>query len=180
MDRPVGSRASPDSQPGSIQQGVAAICREEPDFELGYFLDGVRVAFQMVMTAFATGDQGTLRSLLDDKVFDAYSRAIAEREEAGETLESTIDEISTVKPISVGLNGKQAVIAVQIVSAQTNVLRDAEGGVIEGKITENEGKSGAAMETIIDVWTFARYVHSDDPNWLLISSHLPSADTVSV
>ena len=50
----------------------------------------------------------------------------------------------------------------EFVSEQVNILRDAEGKVIEGD--ENY------IQNITDVWTFERAISSTSPNWVLVST----------
>ena len=60
------------------------------------------------------------------------------------------------------LSGRQASITVRFEADIAAVTRDTEGHVIAGSLTD-------AVPTH-DVWTFAREVKSDDPNWVLIET----------
>jgi predicted lipid-binding transport protein (Tim44 family) len=44
----------------------------------------------------------------------------------------------------------------------TSVVRDAEGTIVEGNPNEIKKQR--------DVWTFARQMGSDDPNWKLVAT----------
>jgi hypothetical protein len=65
---------------GSAGEGVAAIERADPNFEAGYFLQGARSAYEMIVGAFAKGDRDALRGLLTPRVYESYVAAIEARE----------------------------------------------------------------------------------------------------
>jgi predicted lipid-binding transport protein (Tim44 family) len=56
----------------------------------------------------------------------------------------------------------RAIVGVRFQSEQVNVVRDKSGAVIEG--------SRDHVESLTDVWTFARDTTSRDPNWVLIAT----------
>ena len=53
-------------------------------------------------------------------------------------------------------------VTLRFVSQQVNVTYDSEGRVQEG--------DPSTVETVSDVWTFARSVKSKDPNWQLVET----------
>ena len=55
-----------------------------------------------------------------------------------------------------------ALISVEFVSEQVNVLRDKDNKIIEGD--ENY------IQTITDVWTFERALDAKTLNWVLVST----------
>ena len=63
------------------------------------------------------------------------------------------------------MQGNRAVIAVRFQSEQVNVIKDRDRrNVIEG------ADSGVDhVDSLTDVWTFARDVASRNPNWALIA-----------
>ena len=145
-----------------LAAGLARVRAADPSFEPDAFRAGARAAFEMIVHAFATGDTGTLRSLLDNEVFENFQRAIADRLDAAETLETTVIGIESAEILEASMNGRNAVLTVKFVSEQVNVIRDAEGEAVDGdpnQITE-----------VTDIWTFARNTRSRDPNWKLIAT----------
>jgi len=73
---------------------------------------------------------------------------------------TTIVEASDVAAAS--LQGSEASVTVRFVSEQINVLRNAEGQIVDGNPNE--------VQKVIDLWTFRRDTKSSDPNWLLIKT----------
>lgn len=145
-----------------LEQGLTQIKLADRNFDPEGFGGGAKVAFEMIITAFAGGDAKTLRPLLSNDVFEDFSGAIKSRLDKQETLESTLVGISEAEIIEAELQGKTAFITVKFVSEQINVTRNAAGEVVEGD------PSGVA--TVTDIWTFARNTRSRDPNWTLVAT----------
>ncbi len=142
--------------------GIARIRLADASFDVDEFTSGARSAFEMVVHAFATGDSGTLRSLLSEEVAENFQNAIKTRLEAGETLETTVISIKSANAIEAEIDGRRAAVTIKFVSEQVNVTRDTEGRVIEGDPNQ--------VTDITDIWTFARNTRSRDPNWKLVET----------
>ena len=54
----------------------------------------------------------------------------------------------------------------KFVSEQTSVTEDGSGNVVDGDATH--------VDSVIDIWTFARDTGSRDPNWQLVLTEQPS------
>ena len=154
---------SPDSPvAANLAQAVGA----DPTFDEARFLQGARMAFEMIVTAFANGDRDTLRPLTSGEVFANLERAMRERETAGHTFDSTLVGIKDVEIVDAELDGRELRITVKVLSEQVNVTRDAEGRTVGG--------SASAVDEVTDIWTFARDTRSKDPNWLLVATRSPA------
>lgn len=145
-----------------MDAGVAAIRRADPAFDPDGFLDGAKMAFEMILTAFAKGDEKTLEPLLAPAVYESFAADIRRRREAGETRETTLAGIRSIRLHEARLDGREARVSVVIVSDQVNVTRDRNGTVIDG--------DPKATETVSDLWTFARDTRARDPNWQLVET----------
>lgn len=145
--------------------GVAQIRSVDRDFDPGEFVAGARRAFEMIVEAFAKGDSNTLRPLLSDEVFAQFDGEIRTREEARQTLATTLVGIREAEIVEAGLEGRTAQVTVRFVSEQINVTRDSEGRVVDG--------DPSAVAMVTDIWTFARNTASRDPNWLLVATASP-------
>lgn len=160
--RPDAAPTDPD-EPMSLAASLAQIKSADPSFDEKHFLQGARAAFQMIVEAFARGDTATLRPLLSDEVYDNFARAVRERQAAGQTLETRIDQIREADVVDARLEGgRNAVVTIKLVSDQMNVVRDRNGAVVDGD-------PNAAVEAV-DVWTFARNIRARDPNWALVET----------
>jgi predicted lipid-binding transport protein (Tim44 family) len=151
------------AEPGTaVATGLDAIAAADSGFDAKHFLAGARQAYEMVVTAFAEGDQRALKNLLSREVYEGFEAAIRDREGRGETVETRFVSIDKAEIVSAELRGRTAQVTVRFVSQLISVTRDRSGAVIEGapdKVTE-----------VTDVWTFARDVSSRDPNWKLVAT----------
>ncbi len=163
---PTGSLSAADAAARPLQAGVARIRSADPRFDSAAFLAGARTAFEWIIGAFAAGDTASLRPLLNDEVFDNFNSAIKSRQQARETLQTTLVGITSAEVIEADLQGRNAVVTVKIVSDQINVTRDAEGKVVEG--------DPSVVAAVTDIWTFARSTRSRDLNWTLIATRSPN------
>jgi predicted lipid-binding transport protein (Tim44 family) len=153
--------ASPVVDPAA-ETGVRAIAMAEPGFSPEQFVDGAKSAYKMILEAFWRGDEEELTWLVDDDVRAAFAAAIAQRAESGHTLDNKLVGIERAIISAASVEGRNARITVRIDADIAAVTRDAEGNVIAGSMSD-------AVETH-DVWTFARTLKGDDPNWKLVET----------
>lgn len=165
--RPEADREEPvqSEAPGSTVSGLAAVRAADPSFDEQQFLQGARAAFEMVVMSFAQGDPKALRPLLADEVYKDFAGAIEERLQRKEALDTTLVSIDSAEIAETELQGRTAFVTVRFVSQQVNVTRDSEDRIIEGDPNE--------VDTVRDIWTFARNVKSRDPNWKLVATQSP-------
>ena len=136
------------------------------NFDKDEFIGGARAAFEMIIAAFAAGEAKSLRPLLANDVYDDFAGAIKEREEAKQTLETTLIGITSAEIIEAEMRQKTAFVTVKFVSEQVNVTRDAEGRIVDGDPNH--------VAKVTDIWTFARNTRSRDPNWALVATRSPN------
>jgi predicted lipid-binding transport protein (Tim44 family) len=145
-----------------LSKSLSALIKADPSFDPAQFLDGAKAAYEMVVGAFAEGDVKTLEQLLGEDVLEGFTRAIAEREQRGETLTSTLVGIDKADIIEAEIKDRQAFVTVKFVSELISVTRDTDGEVIEGDPKK--------VREVTDIWTFAREVASRNPNWKLVAT----------
>lgn len=146
----------------AVAAGLAQIRGADTDFDPSAFLNGARVAFEMIVGAFAGGDKAQLRPLLADEVYTSFVAAIDERYAARESLETRIVQIKRLDIAEAELAGGMARVTVKFVSEQINLLRAHDGSVVDGDPDHPIEKT--------DFWTFARDTRSPDPNWMLTAT----------
>jgi predicted lipid-binding transport protein (Tim44 family) len=134
----------------------------DPSFDPKDFLEGANMAYEMIVTAFANGDRKTLRPLLADEVFEGFDAAIESRDERGEKVSSTLIGSDKAKIVDAAVKGPNEQVTVRFQSQLITATYDAGGTLIEGDPNK-------VME-VVDMWTFARDIHSDDPNWKLVAT----------
>jgi predicted lipid-binding transport protein (Tim44 family) len=159
IEAKLGRHATMDSPLG---KSLTALMRADPGFDPGQFLDGAKAAYEMVVMAFAQGDEEALKQLLGDDVYDGFQRAIHEREERGEKLESNLVGIDKADIIETEIKNRTAYVTVKFVSELVSVTRDADGEVVEGDPKK--------VREVTDIWTFARDIADKNPNWKLVAT----------
>ncbi len=151
-----------DALSDDLQRGLSSLKRRDASFNLASFSEGAKAAFEMVLNAFSQGDRETLQSLLAKEVYQNFEQAITERQDKGQTLETSLIGFKSVTPTAIEVENNTAYVTLRIVSEQGFVLRDKVGGIVE--------TSGAQIDEVIDIWTLARDLKSSDPNWTLIAT----------
>ena len=155
-----------DSSAFSVLQQIQ---KADPDFTQQDFLNGARMAFEMIVEYFAKGDKDGLNPLLSAEVYKNFAAAIDARAEKGEREETTLVGIKSATIHDASLEGRTAYITIKFVSEEVSVILNNEGDVISGdpnQVVEAE-----------DLWTFARNIESRDPNWLLVATETPEEET---
>ena len=146
----------------AVAAGLTQIRGVDPNFDPSEFLNGARVAFEMIVGAFAAGDKAQLRPLLADEVYTPFVAAIDERNAARETLETRIAQLKRLDIAEAALTDRIARVTVKFVSEQVNLLRAHDGSVVDGDPEHPIEKT--------DFWSFARDTRSTNPNWMLTAT----------
>lgn len=148
----------------SAAKALMAMKQAEPSFAVTPFLEGARGAYEMILMDFEKGELDRIRPFLSDDVGASFAEAIAQREAEGLTIEASfvgmkelaLQEATFDKTSGVGE------ISVRFVGEQTYVVRNKAGEIVEGSPRE--------IKKSRDVWTFARKMGADDPNWQLVAT----------
>lgn len=143
---------------------LAAMKRVDPAFNVTEFLQGARGAYEMILMAFERGDLASVTPFMSEEVFEAFSEVVDQRQEQGLTIEAQFVGISdlSLKEATFDEVTNEAEVTVRFTGELTWQVRDRAGDVIEGNDTEIKRQK--------DVWTFARTMGSDDPNWRLVAT----------
>ena len=132
-------------------------------FKKDSFISGAKKAFQIITEAFNKGDVETLKMLVSTSIFNKMQKIISQRKEEQITSETDFICFDKVNIIKAEINDKnKALISVEFVSEQVNLLRNKDNEIIEGD--ENY------IQTITDVWTFERTLDAKTLNWVLVST----------
>jgi predicted lipid-binding transport protein (Tim44 family) len=156
---PLARHAAPGTP---LHDALVALAKATPGFDPDHFIAGAKAAYEMIVTAFASGDRPTLRNLLAPDVYEGFESVIAERERKQQRSELTFVGLEDAKITAAEIEGRTARVSVRFVAELITCTRDKSGEVVEGDATE--------VQTIRDAWTFARDVSSRDPNWKLVAT----------
>ncbi|MEX0346293.1 MAG: Tim44/TimA family putative adaptor protein [Rhizobiaceae bacterium] len=146
----------------AVNKGLRAIKDADASFGPNNFLDGAKMAYEMIVVAYADGDRKTLKNLLSREVFDGFVEAIKGREERDEKVQSSFVGISKADIVGAEMKDGEAHVTIRLVSELISATLDKSGDVIEG--------DPETVAEVKDVWTFARDTRSRDPNWKLVAT----------
>jgi predicted lipid-binding transport protein (Tim44 family) len=155
----IDAMVPPDSD---LNRGLRAIKDADPSFDPKTFVEGAKMAYEMIVMAYADGDKKTLRNLLSREVYDGFVAAISDREGRAEKIQSSFVGIDKIDVVGAEMKGSEAHITLRIVSELISATRNNAGDVIDG--------DPETVAEVKDVWTFARDTRSKDPNWKLVAT----------
>ena len=142
--------------------GVRAILAADSSFDVARFLEGAKSAYRMILEAFWKGDLDTLKSHVDDHVYETFAGAVEQRTKDGLTLDNRLVAVDQTVIAEAAIERSVAVVTVRFEADIAAVTRNAQGEVVAGSLSD-------AVQTR-DLWTFRRDVASRDPNWQLIET----------
>jgi predicted lipid-binding transport protein (Tim44 family) len=143
------------------KNGMKLVLENDKNFNIGMFLEGAKIAFEMVLKAFSQNDKGTLKELLSDEIYNNFSNMIDENIRNNIKVSKSLVGIDSAEFNEVSLNGSNIVIKLRFITEQINTVIDANGNVIEG-----DSKN---IETVEDFWQFEHNIKSSNPNWVITS-----------
>lgn len=145
--------------PQSLSGALYAIEQADPTFDERGFVKGARMAFEMIVHAFAASEREALKPLVSPVLYEAFEGAIDAREKANERVEIKLLNVLETNIVAAEIKGRFVHITVEFTSDQArahyqnDVLRESE-----------------APQKLHDVWTFRREIGSDNPNWVLVET----------
>ncbi len=145
-------------------RALAEMKRIEPSFNVTDFISGGRGAYEMIVMGYETGELDNIKPFLSEEIYESFVDGVAAREDQGVTIEANfigVREMS-LENVTLDPDTKEAELTLKFVAELTQAVRDAEGEIIEGSLTDVKKQK--------DTWVFARHIGSDDPNWFLVST----------
>ncbi len=160
-DRDITDHVAEDSP---AAESLRAMKKIEPHFSVGEFLNGARGAYEMILMAFEKGDMNALRSYLSDDVFESFAVVVDSRADQGLTVEAEFIGVRelALRDAKFDERSRDSEIRLRFMGEITSVVRNENGDIVEGKPGEIKRQK--------DIWTFARIMGSDDPNWRLVAT----------
>lgn len=160
-DRDITDHVAEDS---AAAAALTAMKKADPTFNVTEFLQGARGAYEMILMAFEKGDLDQIKSFLSDDVYEAFAGVVEARHAEGITIDATFVGISDLALVAAEFDEttREGEVSVKFVGEMTSVVRNAAGEIVEGSATEIKRQR--------DIWTFARTMGTNDPNWLLVAT----------
>ena len=152
-----------EQQPPKPVSTNARVLREaDPNFDEAEFLKGARMAYEMIVEAFASGDLRSIRAFLSESVYDAFKGAVVMRDEARQTSELKFVGIEHAAIVDSACDDEWMTATTEFASNQVRVTRDKDGNIVDGDPNR--------IDLVKDRWTFSRKRASTDPNWILVAT----------
>ena len=142
-----------------LARGIQEIASADTNFNPKEFIEGAKIAYEMIMAAFADGDKKSLKPLLNSDVYKGFAGAIDQRASDGEILDYKFVGIDDASLVAGSLVRRKANVTVKFVTEMISATRNDQGDVVDGDPSQ--------IREVTDVWTFERDTSSRDPNWRL-------------
>ena len=126
------------------------------------FLKGAKIAYETIITNFASGNLKNIKSLLDKKIYDQFNDAIKERKEKGHISETTFIGINSASIKEHQNKNNILEVTVDFVSEIISCIKDKEKKIVSG--------NPDVVKKVYDTWKFSKEIKSTNPNWLLIDT----------
>ncbi len=145
-------------------KSLIAMKAADGDFSVSDFMAGAGSAYEMILMAFENGDIDEVMPFLSKDVFDTFQQVIDMRAEQNVIVEANFVGLREVTLVGAEFDPdtKEGELQVRFLGELTSVVRDSAGDIIEGNPNEIKKQK--------DVWTFARVMGSNDPNWQLVAT----------
>ena len=128
------------------------------------FLKGAKIAYETVITNFASGNLKGIKYLLDKKVFDQFNEALKERENKGYMSETTFVGIDSASIKEHNKINSILEVTVDFVSEIISCVKDKDNKILSGDPEK--------VKKVFDTWKFKKDSRSNNPNWLLIDTQI--------
>ena len=128
------------------------------------FIKGAKIAYETIITNFASGNLKDIKYLLDKNVFNQFDEAIKDRKNKSFLSETTFIGINSADIKNHVQNDNILEVTVNFVSEIISCVRDKDKKIISG--------DPDVIKKVKDTWKFSKDIKSNSPNWLLIDTQV--------
>ena len=128
------------------------------------FLKGAKIAYETIITNFASGNLKNIKYLLDKKVFDQFNEALKERKNKGHISETTFVGFDSASIKEHNKMNNIIEVTVDFVSEIISCVKDKNNKILSGDPEK--------VKKVFDTWKFVKDSKSSSPNWLLIDTQI--------
>jgi predicted lipid-binding transport protein (Tim44 family) len=153
------ARRNSEKLQSDVSEKINGFLNLYPGFDHADFLDKASRAFGVIFSAYAEGDKDTLAQMLSGRIYDAFCRAIDDRNSRKEKLDGVLVRFIKSEIVDTKIDDDDLLVTVKFVTEQSNALKNSKGEILEGNLDY--------IEVRTDLWTFHRKRSSHDPRWLL-------------
>ena len=128
------------------------------------FLEGAKIAYETIITNFASGNLKNIKYLLDNKVFEQFNDALKEREKKEHKSETTFIGINSASIKEHNKINNIIEVTVDFVSEIISCVKDKDNQILSGDPEK--------VKKVFDTWKFSKNSKSNNPNWLLTDTQI--------
>ena len=128
------------------------------------FIKGAKIAYETIITNFASGNLKDIKYLLDKNVFNQFDEAVKDRKSKSFLSETTFIGINSADIKNHVQNKNMLEVTVNFVSEIISCVRDKDKKIISG--------DPDVIKKVNDTWKFSKDIKSNSPNWLLIDTQV--------
>ena len=128
------------------------------------FLRGAKIAYETIITNFASGNLKDIKYLLDKKIFDEFNNAIDERKKNGQKSQTTFIGITSTLVKEHKKIDNIIEVTVDFVSEIISCVKDKDNKILSGDPEK--------VKKVFDTWKFSKDSKSNNPNWLLTNTQV--------
>ena len=128
------------------------------------FLKGAKIAYETIITSFANGKIGEIKSLLDSEVYKSFNEALNDRLSKKIKNETTFIGINSAEIKEHNQNNDLLEVTVNFISEIITCIKDKENKIISGDPQK--------IKKVNDTWKFSRNIKSQNPNWKLVETEV--------
>ena len=128
------------------------------------FLKGAKIAYETIITNFASGNLKNIKYLLDKKVLEQFNNALKEREKKEHKSETTFIDINSASIKEHNKINNIIEVTVDFVSEIISCVKDKDNQILSGDPEK--------VKKVFDTWKFSKNSKSNSSNWLLIDTQI--------
>jgi len=128
------------------------------------FLEGAKIAYETIITNFASGNLKNIKYLLDNKVFEQFNDALKEREKKEHKSETTFIGINSASIKEHNKINNIIEVTVDFVSEIISCVKDKDNKILSGDPKK--------VKKAFDTWKFSKNSKSNNQNWLLTDTQI--------
>ena len=128
------------------------------------FLKGAQIAYESIITSFASGKLSEIKSLINKDVYNSFNEAIRERSTKQLKNETTFIGINSAEIKHHNQSNDLLEVSVNFISEIITCIKDKDNKIISGDPQK--------IKKVNDTWKFCRNIRSQNPNWQLIETEV--------
>ncbi len=128
------------------------------------FLKGAQIAYENIITSFASGKISEIKSLLNKDIYHSFNEAIKERSTKQHKNETTFIGINSAEIKDHNQTNDLLEVSVNFISEIITCIKDKENKIISGDPQK--------IKKVNDTWKFSRNIRSQNPNWQLVETEV--------